>query len=109
MFDLCGPSPLSAKRCSEYVHAEPSWDCTPRFDQEAGKTERNTENFDDLLDSIEAPRFLDFEEMIREQGGNRGEDFEFGRRGSFFCISFNFESWNSSLPSTYLAPFRAPG
>ncbi len=31
-----------------------------------------------MLDSIEAPRFLDFEELIKLEGRNKEEEVEFG-------------------------------
>ncbi len=68
-------------RNSEYVRTEPSWNCTPGAGEEQRtpiEKENKEGNFDDMLDSIEAPRFLDFEELIKLEGRNREEEVEFG-------------------------------
>jgi hypothetical protein len=74
-------SPLQATRNSDYVRTEPSWNCTPHVGEEertsTGK-ENKEGNFDEMLDSIEAPRFLDFEELIKLEGRNKEEEVEFG-------------------------------
>jgi hypothetical protein len=80
MFDeLIQASPLPSKRSSVYLRGEPSWECTPQVGVEDGTSVRKGENLDQVLDSIEAPRFLDFAEMIKEEGGNCEEEVEFGK------------------------------
>ena len=75
--DVIQASPLPSKRSSIYVPGEPSWECTPQCGSNHETVDRKGEKMDELLDSIEAPRFLDFEELIREEGVKR-EDVEFG-------------------------------
>ncbi len=42
-----------------------------------------------MLDSIEAPRFLDFEELIKLEGRNKEDDVEFGKEIILYFLRRN--------------------
>ena len=82
-------SPLPDKRYSVYVNIDPSWIYTPQVEESKDASKRKhaqDQSLDQVLENIEAPRFLDFENMIKQEEVIHEEKVQFGKD----FILFNF-------------------